>query len=59
MVEFRARMDELRKRYEKNHPLTHSAPNAKHVNYMIKTAHQTNLPKVANQYSKHGKAWFS
>ena len=24
-----------------------------------KEMHETNLPKVANQYSRHGKAWFS
>ena len=59
MVEFQARMDALRKKYEMNHPLVHSAPDAKVVNKMIRASHQTNLPKVANEYSKHGKAWFS
>jgi hypothetical protein len=58
-VQFQARTDALRKQYELNHPLVHSAPTSKQVNKMIRAAHQTNLPKVANEYSKHGRAWFS
>jgi hypothetical protein len=57
-VEFRSRMDALRKRYELNHPLVHSATLAKQQP-MIRTSHETNLPRTANAYSKHGKAWFS
>ena len=57
-VNFRARMDQLRKNYELNHPLVHQTPKGK-VTYRIRTAHQTNLPKPANVYSRYGKAWFS
>ena len=58
MVAFRANMDALRKRYELNHPLVFSA---KKANYTppIQTSQETNLPQVANEYSRHGKAWFS
>ena len=58
MVAFRANMDALRKRYELNHPLVFSV---KKANYTppIQTSQETNLPQVANEYSRHGKAWFS
>ena len=58
MVEFRSKMDDLRRRYELNNPLVHSTPVAS-VSPMIRTSHEINLPQNANQYSKHGKAWFS
>ena len=57
-VEFRAAMDALRKQYETNHPLLHQAPKGKQT-YRIRTAHQTNLPTPAQEYSRYGKAWYS
>ena len=53
VVEFRAKMDALRRRYELNHPLVHSTPISSNTPHM-RTSHVTNLPKVANQYSRHG-----
>ena len=58
LVAFRAKMDILRNKYELNHPLVHSTPTAS-TKPLIRTCHNVNLPKVAHQYSKHGKAWFS
>jgi hypothetical protein len=58
-VQFKARMDQLRKNYELNHPLVHSAPSSQRKNTMMRASHNTNLPQVASQYSRHGKAWFS
>ena len=51
-------MDDLRKKYELNHPLVHSAPRSEQKNQMIRAAHNTNLPKVAKINDKHKKAWF-
>jgi hypothetical protein len=57
-VQFRSRMDGLRKRYELNHPFTHATPPFQQDHH-IRAAHETNLPRTATQYSQHGKAWFS
>ena len=57
-VQFKAEMDGLRKKYELNHPLIHSAPRSEQKNQMIRSAHNTNLPKVAKINDKHKKAWF-
>lgn len=58
MVQFRAQMDGLRKRYELNHPFTHATPPFKQ-DHRIRGAHETNLQQTAHQYDQHGKAWFS